>query len=165
MTFHVYDASGRLKSAQAIAEIADIGDVTITSVADDELLAYDSTAVGWINQTAAEAGLATDDHTHAVDDLSDATITAVGDGELLVYDTDAFVNKTAVEASICKWLGKSTADVTNPPSDAELDAAFGAPATVGYAAGIVDDNDAGTAIYLVVSDGTNWFTVQVAEAG
>jgi hypothetical protein len=37
----------------------DLDDVVITSVADDEVLAYDSTSSKWINQTAAEAGLAT----------------------------------------------------------------------------------------------------------
>ncbi len=39
-------------------------DVTITSVGDDDILAYDSGG-DWINQTAAEAGLATDSHTHS----------------------------------------------------------------------------------------------------
>ena len=34
-------------------------DVTVSSVADKEVLAYDSTSGDWINQTAAEAGLAT----------------------------------------------------------------------------------------------------------
>lgn len=52
-----YDASGRVKSVQAIGELADVGDVTITSVADNEVLAYDSSGTAWINQTAAEAGL------------------------------------------------------------------------------------------------------------
>ena len=36
-----------------------LSDTTITSVADNEVLAYDSTSSEWINQTAAEAGLAT----------------------------------------------------------------------------------------------------------
>ena len=56
------------------------------------------------------------------------------------------------------WNRVSTANVSNPPTDAELDTAFGTPATVG--AGftvIVDDNAAGTNEYLVWSDGTNWF--------
>jgi hypothetical protein len=39
--------------------IDDITDVTVTSVADNEVLAYDSGTSKWINQTAAEAGLAT----------------------------------------------------------------------------------------------------------
>ena len=40
-------------------EIGELTDVTITTVADNEVLAYDSTSSEWINQTAAEAGLAT----------------------------------------------------------------------------------------------------------
>jgi len=39
--------------------INDITDIVITSVTDNEVLAYDNTSGNWINQTAAEAGLAT----------------------------------------------------------------------------------------------------------
>jgi hypothetical protein len=39
--------------------IGNLSDVTITTVTDNEVLAYDSTSSAWINQTAAEAGLAT----------------------------------------------------------------------------------------------------------
>tara|TARA_Y100001938_G_scaffold149683_1_gene237448 strand:- start:4729 stop:5787 length:1059 start_codon:yes stop_codon:yes gene_type:complete len=39
--------------------LAELNDVTITSVADNEVIAYDSTSSKYINQTAAEAGLAT----------------------------------------------------------------------------------------------------------
>jgi len=40
-------------------ELTELTDVTITSVADNEVLAYDTTSSKWINQTAAEAGLVT----------------------------------------------------------------------------------------------------------
>lgn len=119
--FTMYDASGQIKSVGSVANVAAIGDVTITSVADNEVLAYDSGSSGWLNQTATEAGL-------------------------------------------IAWLGKDTSDVSNPPTDAELDTAFGTPATVGNAMGILDDNGAGTNIYLCISDGTNWFTVTLAQA-
>jgi len=39
--------------------VSGLSDATITSVADNEVLAYDSASSEWINQTAAEAGLAT----------------------------------------------------------------------------------------------------------
>ena len=39
-------------------ELSEMNDVTITSVTDNEVLAYDSTSSKWINQTPAEAGLA-----------------------------------------------------------------------------------------------------------
>lgn len=42
------------------ASMGDIHDVTITTPADNEVLAYDSSTGTWINQTAAEAGLATE---------------------------------------------------------------------------------------------------------
>ena len=59
----------------------------------------------------------------------------------------------------------STADVSNPPYDEELDAEFGTPATVGagYLA-LVDDAGAGSAVYLVISDGTSWWYEQLTKA-
>lgn len=57
------------------------------------------------------------------------------------------------------------ADVTNPPTDAELDATFGTPAAVG--AGFIrllDDAGAGANFYLVASDGANWWTFTAAKA-
>ena len=47
------------KADDVKTSVNNITDVTITSVADNELLAYDNTSSKWINQTAAEAGLAT----------------------------------------------------------------------------------------------------------
>ncbi len=59
----------------------------------------------------------------------------------------------------------STADVTNPPTDAELDSAFGTPSTVGAGfTATLDDNGAGTAMYLVASDGTNWWHTLMTKA-
>jgi len=40
-------------------ELTELTDVTITSVADNEVLAYNNATTKWINQTAAEAGLQT----------------------------------------------------------------------------------------------------------
>ncbi len=51
-----------------------------------------------------------------------------------------------------------TTDVSNPPTDAELDSAFGTPATVGAGwSTYINDNGAGNNFYLVTSDGTNWW--------
>lgn len=51
-----------------------------------------------------------------------------------------------------------TDDVSNPPTDAELDSIYGTPATVGSGfTGFIDDNGAGTNVYQVVSDGTDWW--------
>lgn len=51
----------------------DVTDVTITTVADDEVLAYDSGTGDWVNQTAAEAGLAAASHNHAASDVTSGT--------------------------------------------------------------------------------------------
>lgn len=61
----------------------------------------------------------------------------------------------------------SVANVSNPPTDAELDSAFGTPATVGSGFhAIVDDNDGGTLVYLVYTTGTNdeWFYLTGTKA-
>lgn len=51
----------------------DLTDVTITSVTDNEVLGYDTVSGNWINQTAAEAGLAAATHTHAASDVNSGT--------------------------------------------------------------------------------------------
>jgi hypothetical protein len=52
----------------------------------------------------------------------------------------------------------STANVSSPPTDAQLDSAFGDAATLpnGFV-GIVDDNGAGTAVWLCVVANNNWW--------
>lgn len=53
---------------------------------------------------------------------------------------------------------KEVTSVSNPPTDAELDAAFGTPATVGQGwATIIDDGGAGNNFWRIYSDGTNWW--------
>jgi hypothetical protein len=53
-------------SSSAVAALDDIGDVTITTPADNEVLAYNSGTGTFINQTASEAGLAATSHSHAI---------------------------------------------------------------------------------------------------
>ena len=50
--------AGRLGNATSTVE--DATDTNITSVADNDLLAYDSTSSKWINQSASEAGIVTE---------------------------------------------------------------------------------------------------------
>ena len=54
------DGAGNLSWDQptaSVANIVDIGDVDITTVADNDILAYDSSSGNWINQSASEAGI------------------------------------------------------------------------------------------------------------
>lgn len=53
--------------------LSGLDDVTISSVADGELLVYDSASSDWINQTLAEAGVAATGHTHAASDIISGT--------------------------------------------------------------------------------------------
>lgn len=90
--------------------IGSLSDVVVTGTpADNEVLAYDSGG-NWINQTAAEAGLAAATHTHveaditdlgtyltditgeSVGDLSDVTITTGAQGDILYNNGSAWVN-------------------------------------------------------------------------
>lgn len=48
--------------------IADLTDVTITSVGADEILGYSG---GWINRTLTEAGISAEGHTHVETDITD----------------------------------------------------------------------------------------------
>jgi len=73
----------------------------------------------------------------------------------------------AIKPFVLRWIrrGHSTADVSSPPTDAELDAAFGTPAQVGAGfTGIVDDDGAGAAVWMVASDGANWWYVAMTKA-
>ena len=56
-------------------------------------------------------------------------------------------------------------NVSNPPTDAELDAIFGTPATnyPGFMA-IVDDAGANTTVWLVVTNGTSWWYEGLTKA-
>jgi len=70
-------------------------DVTVTSVADNEVLAWDSSLSKWINQTPSEASI-------DVSDLADTTITSVADNEVLAYDNSSskWINQTAAESGL-----------------------------------------------------------------
>lgn len=62
-------------------------------------------------------------------------------------------------------IATSTADVSNPPTDAELDSAFGQPADVGAGfVAILDDAGGGANVYLVASDGAGWWYAALTQA-
>lgn len=49
----------------------------------------------------------------------------------------------------------SVANVSNPPLDAEIDGIWTSPATF-KDIGVIDDNNAHTNYWLIISDGTRW---------
>jgi hypothetical protein len=56
----------------------------------------------------------------------------------------------------------STANVSNPPTDAQLTAEFGT-VPAGFVR-LLDDAGAGSNVYLVGYDGTNWWYVALTQA-
>ena len=56
----------------SVAELNDVGDVTITSVATGELIMRSGTS--WINRTLAEAGVAAASHTHSATAITSGTM-------------------------------------------------------------------------------------------
>jgi hypothetical protein len=83
-----------------LEEIHNVGIGYGATIADNEVLAYDTTSSLWINQTPAEAGLATSSHNHTVDSLSNVVITGTPtDGQAIVWDT-----------ATSKWVNESVAN-------------------------------------------------------
>jgi hypothetical protein len=86
-----------------------------------------------------------------------ADLTGASDGDVLTVQPDGSV---APEAPSPVNLPYSTANVSNPPTAAQLIAAFGTAASVGEGfAALLNDNGAGANEYLCWSDGANWFYV------
>jgi hypothetical protein len=101
------------------------------------------------------------ENTAAIDILS---LTTDNPGTAL-FGTGARLQIIGYKEEAIGGLDVSTADVSNPPTDAEFDSALGTPASVG--AGyqcLLDDNGADTNVYLVVSNGTSWHYVALTKA-
>lgn len=83
---------------QSADTLEELNDVTITTVADNDVIAYDSTSGEYINQSASEAGLATsaqgslaDSAVQPSDNVSDLTNNA---GYITSSSSDTLTNKT-----------------------------------------------------------------------
>lgn len=127
---------------------------------------YGQSVASVTGHTHVEADVTDLDHTDAaaVHDNVSGEIAAVTEKAVLVAaDLLLIEDSAASNAKKKAQVGNlplivSTADVSTPPTDAELDSAFGTPATVGAGfTRLINDAGGGAALYLVASDGTNWW--------
>lgn len=81
----------------AASNLQALSNVTVTSVTNDEVLAWSGTA--WINQTAAEAGLATDTHVHDTADVTTGTFANARISEASVTQHQAALSITESQIS------------------------------------------------------------------
>lgn len=80
----------------------DLSDVVITSITDNEVLAYDSGGGAWVNQTPSEAGL----------QALDGTLTA-----LAAYNTNGLLTQTAADTFTGRSLTAPAAGITIANND------------------------------------------------
>jgi hypothetical protein len=87
------------------------------------------------------------------DDTSVPDVDSSGEARFAIDGIRHFLGRADVSS-----LNYSAANVSNPPTDAELDATFGTPAEVGAGfTAALNDNGTGNNFYFVASDGTNWW--------
>lgn len=159
-------------------------DVTITSIGDNDILAYDSGSGDWINQTAAEAGLAVAGHSHTASDVTDfdtevsnnsdvASNTAsrhtaatlgtktideadIGDGKVITYNATSGNLEYETPAG-GSGLVKYTADISNASSGSISAATHGAGSTKALIVQLYEDGSPNSQIeadITVADDGT-----------
>lgn len=99
--------------------LSDLEDVVITSVGDNELLAYDSSSQDWINQTPTEAGF------NAVATSGNHTDLTAGDGSDHTYinqDVSSTASPTFDDVTLTGKLKANTvtASTTGPTDDFDV---------------------------------------------
>ena len=90
-----------------VGDIEDLGDVVITSLADGQVIAWDSATSKWVNVSNSAT-------VNSLNAVGDVTITSVSDGQVLAWDDTAnkWVNTTL--ATVAK--SGSYNDLSNKPS-------------------------------------------------
>jgi hypothetical protein len=87
--------------------------------------------------------------------------------EQLIADMEALKRRVTdlerIEQS--NYIRFATTNVSSPPTDSEMDTAFGQPATVGAGfMALVDDNNANTTFWLITCNGTSWQYEELTKA-
>jgi len=113
-----FDASGNLEATAFtnLDTLDEMTDVTITSVADNEVLAYDSSSSKWINQTPAEASLVslTGSETLTNKTLTSPVINTSVSGTAVLDEDDMSsdsATKLATQQSIKAYVDSKKADM------------------------------------------------------
>lgn len=102
--------------------LGDLTDVVITSVGENEVLAYDSASGNWINQTPAEAGLAAATHTHSAADVTSGTLAHERGG--LEADVSAFAGLLKINAGTTSELKSEFAKTAAPTANDDSSAGY-----------------------------------------
>jgi hypothetical protein len=101
---------------------------------------------------------------------TDVRIEGDTDTDLLVVDAgndkvgigiaaDSITTKLQIDGII--RITMDTTDVSDPPTTTELNSAIGAAGTVGDGTlALLDDNNGGTDVYLLTTDGSDWYYLQ-----
>lgn len=134
--------------------------VTVTTVADNELLAYDTTTSEWINQTPAEAGFATVATSGAFTDLSSTPTTIAGYGITDAFD-GAFSSLTSTPTTIAGYgitdaFSGAYADLTGKPT---------IPSTVSTLTDVTITTVADNELLAYDNATSEWINQTPAEAG
>lgn len=135
-------------------DLDELGDVVISSVADNEVLAFDNSSGNWINQTAAEAGLAAAVHSHVGSDITDfAEVAQDAVGGILADSSEIDFTYADATPSITAALVAGSIDETKLDAsvNASLDLADSAMQPGDDAADL--GSDSATDGYVLTADG------------
>jgi hypothetical protein len=131
----------------------DLSDVTVTTPADNDLLAYDTGSAEWINQNAAAAGVAAAVHTHAASDVTSGIFPLERGG------TESDLSATGPGAVVQASAGAALT------VESALDEVRGGTGQTGYTKGdLLVATASGTLVKLSVGANDQVLTADSAEA-
>jgi len=133
-------------------------DFETAGVSDGETISY-----GIVEGNSSEVGRGV--YGGSGSTLTRSVLNSTNSGSPIVLAGSGHVFINALAEDIGNTIIYSSADTSNPPTDAELDSAYGTPASVGYGfTRILNDAGSGSNVYLVASDGTYWWHVAMTKS-